>query len=181
MTHTDWEKSPIADQSAPTRSLLGGDRWKFVLGGVVLLIAVGYLVLSGTATGAQYFMTIEELASDSDNVGKPLRISGAVDGNTIIYDSENLIMEFEIAHIPSEFDDLARALYEAVNDPQAARLQVIVDTGDPKPDLLQHEAQAILTGRLGADGIFYADELLLKCPSRYEEAIPDQVHAADNA
>ena len=38
------------------------------------------------------------------------------------------------------------------------------------PDLLQHEAQAIMTGRLGDDGVFYADELLLKCPSRYEES-----------
>ncbi|NJL57955.1 cytochrome c maturation protein CcmE [bacterium] len=33
------------------------------------------------------------------------------------------------------------------------------------PDLLQHEAQAILTGTLGDDGVFYATELLLKCPA----------------
>ena len=38
------------------------------------------------------------------------------------------------------------------------------------PDLLQHEAQAILTGALGVDGVFYASELLLKCPSRFEES-----------
>jgi cytochrome c-type biogenesis protein CcmE len=42
------------------------------------------------------------------------------------------------------------------------------------PDLLRHEAQAIVTGRIGADGVFYADELLLKCPTRYEEDIPLQ-------
>jgi cytochrome c-type biogenesis protein CcmE len=44
----------------------------------------------------------------------------------------------------------------------------------PKPDLLRHEAQAIMTGQLGEDGIFYADELLLKCPTKYEEAVPEQ-------
>jgi cytochrome c-type biogenesis protein CcmE len=44
-----------------------------------------------------------------------------------------------------------------------------------KPDLLQNEAQAIVTGELGEDGIFYANELLLRCPTRYEEAVPDQV------
>jgi cytochrome c-type biogenesis protein CcmE len=27
---------------------------------------------------------------------------------------------------------------------------------------------------MGEDGIFYADELLLKCPTRYEEAVPVQ-------
>jgi cytochrome c-type biogenesis protein CcmE len=44
----------------------------------------------------------------------------------------------------------------------------------PKPDLLRDEAQAIMTGHLGEDGVFYADELLLKCPTKYEEAVPSQ-------
>jgi cytochrome c-type biogenesis protein CcmE len=43
-----------------------------------------------------------------------------------------------------------------------------------KPDLLQHEAQAILTGQLDSNGVFQVSELLLKCPSRFEEAGPDQ-------
>ena len=42
------------------------------------------------------------------------------------------------------------------------------------PDLLKNEAQAIMTGRMGEDGVFYAEELLLKCPTRYEEAVPEQ-------
>jgi cytochrome c-type biogenesis protein CcmE len=47
----------------------------------------------------------------------------------------------------------------------------------PLPDLLRNEAQAIVTGKLGEDGIFHADELLLKCPTKYEEAIPEQAAA----
>jgi cytochrome c-type biogenesis protein CcmE len=31
-----------------------------------------------------------------------------------------------------------------------------------------------MTGHLGEDGVFYAEELLLKCPTRYEEAVPKQ-------
>jgi cytochrome c-type biogenesis protein CcmE len=46
---------------------------------------------------------------------------------------------------------------------------------DVKPDLLQDEAQAIVRGQLKEDGRFYADELLLKCPTRYEEDVPGQV------
>ena len=42
------------------------------------------------------------------------------------------------------------------------------------PDLLKNEAQAIVTGKMGADGVFYAKELLLKCPTKYEEAVPEQ-------
>jgi hypothetical protein len=36
------------------------------------------------------------------------------------------------------------------------------------------KAQAILTGQLDDNGVFYASELLLKCPSRYEEVAPLQ-------
>jgi cytochrome c-type biogenesis protein CcmE len=43
-----------------------------------------------------------------------------------------------------------------------------------KPDLLTNEAQAIMRGRLGEDRRFVAEDLLLKCPSRYEEEIPGQ-------
>jgi len=32
-----------------------------------------------------------------------------------------------------------------------------------------------MTGALGEDGVFYAEELLLKCPSRYEDGVPSQV------
>jgi cytochrome c-type biogenesis protein CcmE len=41
-------------------------------------------------------------------------------------------------------------------------------------DLLRNEAQAIMTGKIGEDGVFYAEELLLKCPTKYEESVPEQ-------
>ena len=68
---------------------------------------------------------------------------------------------------------LAAVLHAAVSDPNAPRLEVVYD--DVKPDLLQHEAQAIMRGQVGKDGRFYADEVLLKCPTRYEEEVPEQV------
>jgi cytochrome c-type biogenesis protein CcmE len=41
-----------------------------------------------------------------------------------------------------------------------------------KPDTLVHEASAIVTGKLNADGKFHAgnspDALLLQCPTKYE-------------
>ena len=43
------------------------------------------------------------------------------------------------------------------------------------PDLMKDEAQAILTGKLASDGTFNASELLLKCPTRYGDAVPNQV------
>jgi cytochrome c-type biogenesis protein CcmE len=67
---------------------------------------------------------------------------------------------------------LADALHAAVMDPSRERMTVVYI--GPKPDLLRNEAQAIVTGHVGEDGVFYADELLLKCPTKYEEAVPEQ-------
>jgi cytochrome c-type biogenesis protein CcmE len=171
LTWTKAEQPPVASGSSI-------NRLKFIIGGVLLLAAVIYLIISATTSGAQYFITVEELVSNPAYIGQTVRISGAVDGNTIVYDSSNLIIDFSIANIPEEINDLAVTLHNAVNDPGAARLQVHIEN-QVKPDLLQHEAQAILTGRMGDDGIFYATELLLKCPSRYEEAAPSQVDHAE--
>jgi len=171
MTQATWEKVSGA-ANLPASHKRGG-RVKFMIGGVLILIAVVYLIISGTTAGAQYFITVDEVINDPSYVGKPVRISGAVIGDTINYDSQNLIIEFTIANIPREFDDLAWALYEAVNDPSATRLPIYIEN-QVKPDLLQHEAQAILTGTMGEDGVFRATELLLKCPSRFQEAGAEQ-------
>lgn len=152
---------------------------KFVFGGLLILAAVVYLIFSSTAAGAEYFMTVDEIKSKGNAVlGKNLRISGAVIGDTIQYDPQTLTLTFEVAHVPGDNKEieaqggLAKVLHDAVIDPTRNRIKVVYI--GPKPDLLRNEAQAIMTGHLGEDGIFYADELLLKCPTRYEEAVPQQ-------
>ena len=152
---------------------------KFVIGGVLILGAVVFLIWTATAASAEYFLTIDELnAKGPEMVDENLRVSGAVIGDSIQYDPQSLTLSFEVAHVPADNlavkteGGLAEALHQAVLDPSRARMKVVYV--GPKPDLLRNEAQAIMTGHLGADGIFYADELLLKCPTRYEEALPEQ-------
>lgn len=156
-------------------------RSKFIIGGLFILVAVVFLIVSASQAEAEYFLTVDELRADSTEMtGRNVRISGAVIGDTIQYNPDTLEMTFEIANVPGDNAEieaqggLAVVLHEAVTDPARTRL-IIVYSG-PKPDLLQDEAQAIATGHLGEDGIFYADELLLKCPTKYEEAVPEQVN-----
>jgi cytochrome c-type biogenesis protein CcmE len=129
---------------------------------LLILAAVAYLIISGTVTGARFFITVDELLKDSTYVGQTVRISGAVLGDSIQYDSEKLLIEFTIANIPQEFDNLAVALHDAVGDPNVTRLQVRVEN-QVKPDLLQHEAQAILTGKLDENGVFQPIQRLKRC------------------
>jgi len=156
-------------------------RAKFLIGGLLILAAVVYLIASSTQASAEYFMTIDELKSKGNSVvGKSLRLSGAVIGDTIAYDANTLTLTFEVAHVPGDNAEieaqggLAEVLHAAVIDTSRARIKVVYQ--GVKPDLLRDEAQAIMTGKVDSDGVFYADELLLKCPTRYEEAVPEQAN-----
>ena len=158
-------------------------RTKFILGGVLILAAVIYLIVSSTQASAEYFMTVDEVKAEGASVvDKSLRLSGAVLGDTIQYDANTLTLTFEVAHVSGDNAEieaqggLALVLYEAVNDPTRSRITIRYE--GVMPDLLRNEAQAIMTGRLGEDGVFVAEELLLKCPTKYEEAVPEQ--AASN-
>ena len=155
-------------------------RTKFIVGGMLILAAVIYLIVSATQASAEYFMTVEELNTQAASLaGKNLRVSGAVIGDSIEYNPDTMLLTFVVANVPGDNKEieaqggLAQVLHEAVNDPSRPRMKVVYN--GPRPDLLKDEAQAIMTGHLGEDGIFYADELLLKCPTKYEEAVPDQV------
>jgi cytochrome c-type biogenesis protein CcmE len=152
---------------------------KFVIGGILILGAVVFLIWSSTVSASEYFYTVDEVnAKGGSVVNRSLRVSGAVLGDTIQYDPQTLTLTFEVAHVPGDQalieDDggLADALHQAVIDPTRARMKIAYV--GPMPDLLRNEAQAIVTGKLGEDGVFHAEELLLKCPTKYEEAVPEQ-------
>jgi cytochrome c-type biogenesis protein CcmE len=159
--------------------MLQSPRIKFFLGGFLILAAVVYLIASSTQASAEYFLTIDELnAKGASVVGKNVRVSGAIIGDSITYEPQTLTLKFTVAHVPGDNAEvekaggLAMVLHQAVIDPSRSKLQVVYV--GVKPDLMRNEAQAIMTGQLGADGFFHADELLLKCPTKYEEAVPEQ-------
>jgi cytochrome c-type biogenesis protein CcmE len=141
--------------------------------------AVVYLVISSTQASAQYYVTIEELHNRKAEIAsRELRVSGVVVGDTIQYEPQSLTLKFTVANIPGDNKvidaqgGLAAVLKAAAADKSLPRLDVVYK--GVKPDLLKNEAQAIMTGKLNPDGSFTATELLLKCPTRYEEALPEQ-------
>jgi cytochrome c-type biogenesis protein CcmE len=152
---------------------------KFIVAGLVVVAAVTYLIVSSTGSTARYFLTVEELrAMGNEALARPATISGVVLGDTLIYDPSKPQVLFTIAQVPADPKEVAQAgglsavLQAAVTDPDAPRLEVVYD--DVKPDLLKGGVQAIIRGHLAQDDRFHADEILLKCPSRYHEGGPDQ-------
>jgi cytochrome c-type biogenesis protein CcmE len=155
MAEASWTKEKDTEVTEASKS----GRLKFIIGGVVLIGAIVFLVFNAMSGNTQLYKTVDEFYADQSRlVGRDLRVAGWVIGDTVEYeqiDATTSILRFDIV------DD---------HDNPGNRLHVVVHN-EPKPDLLQDEAQALVEGRADANGEFTAipGGLMLKCPTRYEE------------
>lgn len=154
MTDTTWTTKQ-QELEKPKRNNL-----KFVIGGILIVAALGFLIFNALSDTQQYYVTVGEYyANPAKYQGSDLRLTAFVLGDSIKFtqiDDFTSRLEFDIA--------------DNINNP--TQVMHIVAMNEPVPDLLQHEAQAVVEGSIGADGAMYANSggLLLKCPTRYEEA-----------
>lgn len=141
------------------------NRMKFAAGGVLIVAALVFLIANAMNGSTQLYKTVDEFYAEQNVlVGRDLRVSGLVIGDSIKFtqiDATTSRLEFDIV------DDLENP---------SQRLHIVA-MNEPMPDLLQHEAQALVEGQAGDDGVFMANPggLMLKCPTRYEEAGPPEV------
>lgn len=135
---------------------------KFLLGGSLIMAAVILLIATNMAATMQYFLTVTQLRDrGSSMIDRSVRVSGAV-----IYESTLYEMRSGEPHLEFDIVDTEEQIG------QQTPLRIVYH--GPKPDLLQPHAQAIVEGQLTPAGTFTADNVLLKCPTRYEEQFPEQ-------
>ncbi len=129
---------------------------KFVLAGLVLIGVVVFLMVQATVTTGAYYMTVSEVQEERASlVGERVRVSGQVVPGSEAWDAQEVTLRFSI------------------QDESGAQLPVVFF--GPRPDNFQRAAEAIAEGTMLPDGSFQANDLLLKCPSRYEEQ-PEEVY-----
>jgi cytochrome c-type biogenesis protein CcmE len=135
------------------------NRLLFLIVGVGMLAAVVFLVVNAISGNTQLYKTVDEFYAEQTRLtGRDLRVAGWVVGDSIEYtqiDATTSRLEFDIV---DNLQTPGRTLH-------------IVAMNEPKPDLLQGDAQALVEGRADESGTFMANPggLLLKCPTRYEE------------
>jgi len=144
----------MTDMTTQAQPRVGGKsankRVKFIIGGAVIALAIVYLIFTTTQSTASYFLTVEELHEKGSVIyDENVRVSGKVIGDSIDFNSRDLILRFEVVGESGE--------------------TVPVFFNGPKPDQMRHDAEAIIQGKYDGNQ-FTAQELLLKCPSRYEES-----------
>ena len=116
---------------------------KWVGLGVVVAACVGYLVYSAAGGASEYYLTVSELRSQTPP--GEVRVAGVVQ-NDIQRSEGGLQVRF------TEKDGTA---------------SMRVEYHGTLPDIFQPGITVVAEGKLGADGVFHARNVLAKCPSRF--------------
>lgn len=128
---------------------MGLQRRQFVIVAVLISAAMAYLVFTGMRDTMVFYYTVSEVMMQQDDLaGTPLRVAGKVVPGTIEISNLN--------HLDRTF-----IIHEG-----GAQLPVVYH--GIVPDTLVDDAEAVVEGKLGADGVFEATHVLAKCPSKYE-------------
>jgi len=128
-----------------------GMRKKYLIGGIILLIAVGYLLYLSFGSSVSYYVTVSEFfARGTELCDTNVRVAGKIAESNIGWHAEELSLEFEI----TEGGDIMPVVYHGA-----------------KPSGFKSGSDILVEGEYHADGIFRASQIILKCPSKYEEAI----------
>jgi len=134
---------------------------KFIVAGGVIALAVAYLVVAGLQGATVYFLTVSELqAKGAAAHNQVFRVSGNLVPGTLERDNTGAGVQFLIA------DPAAGA---AVGKPLP-----VVYHGGQVPDIIGDNIEIVAEGKLDAQGTFTASSVLAKCPSRLEDAQPEE-------
>jgi cytochrome c-type biogenesis protein CcmE len=122
----------------------------------------GYSNLADTAS-YQYYQTLEEFLAElpAATPGRALRVKGYVSNGSIDRQLETKQVRFAIQNDPPH----------ASGDAPAEKQLAVLYPSLEIPDLFQDGAEVVVEGRVkgsGAAAVFVADNVLAKCPSKFE-------------
>jgi cytochrome c-type biogenesis protein CcmE len=139
-------RNPAVKSSEATR----GVSLKFIIGGAVLLGVIVFVLFSSFQSNTVYYYTLPEMqAQQASLVGKTIRVNAPLDKTSIRNDQKNLVLEFNLV----ESGIVLPVVYHGV-----------------APDTMSSGESVVAEGKLDSGGVFRADSILVKCPSKYEES-----------
>lgn len=129
-------------------------RKRVLIPGLAVLLAMGYLGYVAFSGAAMYYLSVDELlARGASAYGENVRVSGHVMPGSLEKDPATNTLRFVIADKNSSSGSSLPVVYSGV-----------------VPDAFKDDANVVLEGRLAPGGTFEADNLLVKCPSKYRAA-----------
>lgn len=122
---------------------------KFLIGGLIVVLAMGYLAVTGFARFATYYYTVNEVLAQGNAIhNETVQVKGQVAPGSIEQQSTGLKIKFTIVDVEKQ------------------KSMPVVYQG-AVPDTFKASADVVVEGYLDAAGTFQARTIMPQCASRY--------------
>lgn len=122
---------------------------RFLIGGIIVFLAIGYLVYMGLAASATYYYTVSEILEQGDSLNSEhVRVEGQAALGSVAQEAAGRILRFTI--VDGDGEKGLPVVYQGV-----------------VPDSFKPGADVVIEGHLNSSGVFQANTLMAKCPSKY--------------
>jgi len=112
---------------------------------------VGYILFDGFKSETYFYEVDQAVAQGSSLVGKTVRIKGIVEEGSVVGEEGSLGRQFALAE-------------------RGKSLRISYDKA--LPDTFKEGMEVVAQGTVNENYVLVADEVLVKCPSRYEGQAP---------
>ena len=137
------------------------NRTRFIIVAAVVVLALAFMIWAAFGENTRYFLTVSEFNSKTEiHDGQMVRVSGKLVEGTFDRGDKSTVSHFQLTDKEGAGSGLAmlQAKYEGV-----------------LPDLFFNpHSEIILEGSYTSDGVFDANEILVKCPSKYVDLEEEQ-------
>jgi cytochrome c-type biogenesis protein CcmE len=133
-------------------------RIAFIVVGLAGLGLAAYLAAQAFRSNLVFFYSPSEVVAKAAPVGRTFRVGGLVEVNTLKRDNDGLTVRFTVTDTAQSVPVVYKGIL---------------------PDLFKEGKGCVAQGKIGADGVFYADQVLAKHDENYMP--PEAGKAIDNA
>ena len=121
---------------------------RYLIGGGIVILAVAYLITLALGSSVSYYLTVSELMNKSDELyNTKVRVIGNIVDGSVQWNAKDVELKFAV----SEGGETLSVIYNGATP-----------TGfEPGSDIL-------VEGKLQPDKVFLANQLIMRCPSKYE-------------
>ena len=130
----------------------------FIVVSLAALGLAGYLVLGAFKSNLVFFLSPTDVAAKQAPAGKTFRIGGLVQNGTLKRDPDGLTIRFTVTDTANTIPVVYKGIL---------------------PDLFKEGRGCVAQGRVGGDGVFYADQIMAKHDENYMP--PEAGQAIDKA
>ncbi len=122
---------------------------RFLIGGIIVFLAIGYLGYTGFESSATYYYEVGEVLAQGNSIyDVNVRVNGQVAAGSVEQETERRTLRFTIVDIEGE--ESLPVVYQGV-----------------VPDSFKVGNEVVAEGHLNSNGVFQANTILTKCPSKY--------------